>query len=249
MTPTGLGHLFSPAGETVDPGSSPSLGAFSSPFITKNRATIRAARIFVGDPYGTRTRVIGMRIQRPRPLDEGAVPKQLRSIKHSHFTKCLFQSIIILREHSRVLMFKLSPTIKVAGSFIIVASLFTISYFSFSNYQPKVLKEIREVKGYSTVKNDIFELPTPRYATSLAFDQTLNSKKYTFQTDRSPSEVFNFYKVILADDNWKVKKEGSTNDFFTAEYRKEDQTITVWAAYNKDTKLTFASVEILKLRD
>ena len=34
----------------------------------------------VGDPYGTRTRVYGVRGRRPRPLDEGAVLEARRTI-------------------------------------------------------------------------------------------------------------------------------------------------------------------------
>ena len=38
-----------------------------------SRKTLKALLLHHGDPYGTRTRVAGVRGQRPRPLDEGAM--------------------------------------------------------------------------------------------------------------------------------------------------------------------------------
>lgn len=45
---------------------------------TKRKREIKPNRLIslyfsLGDPYGTRTRVTGVRGQRPRPLDEGAM--------------------------------------------------------------------------------------------------------------------------------------------------------------------------------
>ncbi|MBN1462417.1 MAG: hypothetical protein JW922_01910 [Paludibacteraceae bacterium] len=138
-------------------------------------------------------------------------------------------------------------SIKATAAFTLVLALFIFSYFSFATYQPKKIVEVREVKGYKTKNESVFDLPTPRYAKGLAYDQTVSSKKYTFQTDKSPQEIQDFYKNILLDDGWRLKKEGSTDTFFTAEYRKDDYTVTIWAHYDTDTKMTFASVEMLVL--
>jgi hypothetical protein len=141
-----------------------------------------------------------------------------------------------------------SKTLFIAAS-ALISVLFAASYFSFSQYKPKALQEVREVRGYKTQETNILDIPTPRYAEGLAYDQTLNSKKYTFRTDRSPEEIQKFYSNILDKDNWRLKKEGSTDDFYTTEYRKDNFTVLVWAAYDEDVKLTFASVEILKFED
>lgn len=146
-------------------------------------------------------------------------------------------------------MLNLSPTKKLFLSLFLVSALFIGSYVGFSNYQPKSLTEVREVKGYAAKRTDAFDLPTPRYAKGLAHDQTLNSKKFTFQTGKSPAEVHDFYKNILGSDGWRVKKDGNTEGFYTAEYRKDEYSVTVWAAYDTDTKLTFASIEILMLEN
>jgi len=144
---------------------------------------------------------------------------------------------------------KIDHKVRFTAALTLIISLFTATYFSFSNYQPKVLKEVREVKGYTTKSTDVFDLPTPRYAKGLGFDQTLNSKKFTFQTDRSPNQIHDFYNNVLMEDNWRLKKEGSTENFYTAEYRKDDYSVSIWAAFDEDTKLTFASVEIVELED
>jgi hypothetical protein len=149
-------------------------------------------------------------------------------------------------EHSKT---KLTPGVRALASISSVIALFVASYFSFSSYQPKALTEVREVKGYATKNTSVFDLPVPRYAKALANDRTLNSKKFTFETDKTPKEVYDFYKVILLEDDWKIKKEGNTDDFYTAEFKKDDYSVTVWASYDSDVKLTFASVEILDLEE
>jgi hypothetical protein len=137
--------------------------------------------------------------------------------------------------------------LKMVISLSLVSAFFIGSYVWFTVYNPKKIIEIREVKGYKTQKEDVFDLPTPRYAKGLAFDQTINSKKYTFQTDKTPQEIQEFYKNILLEDNWRLKKEGATDTFFTSEYRKDDYSVTIWAHYDTDTKLTFSSIEIVIL--
>lgn len=133
-----------------------------------------------------------------------------------------------------------------ASTFIYV--LFVGSYWFFASYKPRALSEIREVRGYQAQQEtDVFDLPYPRYATGLASDQTLNTKKFTFKTDKSPQEVQNFYSNILLGDEWKLKKEGSTDNFYTAEYRKGDLSIMVWSFFDEDALMTFASVEIMRL--
>ena len=137
--------------------------------------------------------------------------------------------------------------IKVITGSVIIYVLFVGSYWFFSSYRPKALSEVREVRGYKAQQEtDVFDLPYPRYAKGLASDQTLNSKKFTFQTDKSPQEVQSFYSNILLEDDWELKKEGSTDSFFTTEYKKDNLVVTVWSYYDSDVKMTFASVEIMR---
>ena len=143
---------------------------------------------------------------------------------------------------------KLKVKAIVGSTFIYM--LFVGSYWFFASYKPKALSEIREVRGYQVQQEaDVFDLPYPRYATGLATDQTLNTKKFTFQTDKSPQEVQSFYSNILFADDWKLKKEGNTDNFFTTEYKKNNLSVTVWSYYDKDALLTFASVEIMQFEE
>jgi len=137
--------------------------------------------------------------------------------------------------------------IKVAIGSVFISILFVGSYWLFASYRPKALSEIREVRGYHTQSEvDIFDLPYPRYAKGVASDQTLNTKKFTFETDKSPQEIQTFYKNILLEDDWKMKKEGNIDYFYTSEYKKDNLSVIVWSFYDSDAKLTFASVEIMK---
>ncbi|OGC46263.1 hypothetical protein A2V49_04645 [candidate division WWE3 bacterium RBG_19FT_COMBO_34_6] len=130
-----------------------------------------------------------------------------------------------------------------------VISLFVASYISFVGYQPKALGELREVKGFKTENADSLEMPYPRYATGIAQDKSINSNKYTFQTDKSPAEIQQFYNNILSDEGWRIKREGSSDSFTTVEYRKDNILVKVWAYYDQDAKFTFASVEAIRLVD
>jgi len=146
------------------------------------------------------------------------------------------------------LMFSEKQKVKAIAASALIYVMFIGSYWFFSSYKPKALSEVREVRGYQTQKEtDVFDLPYPRYAQGLASDQTLNTKKFTFQTDKSPQEIQNFYSNILLGDDWKLKKEGSTDNFFTTEYRKDDLSVTVWSYFDEDALMTFASIEVLRL--
>lgn len=136
----------------------------------------------------------------------------------------------------------------IGSAFIYI--LFVGTYWLFSSYRPKALSELREVRGYQTTKQeaDVFDLPYPRYAKGLASDETLNSKKFTFETDKSPQDIQSFYKNILLEDDWELEKEGNIDFFYTSEYEKSDKTVTVWSYYDQDAKLTFASVEIMRFK-
>jgi len=137
----------------------------------------------------------------------------------------------------------------IAGSALIYV-LFVGSYWFFASYKPKALSEVREVRGYQVQQEtDAFDLPYPRYAKGLASDQTLNTKKFTFETDKSPQEIQSFYSNILLGDDWKLKKEGSTGNFFTTEYKKGDLSVTIWSYYDSDALMTFASVEIMQFEE
>ncbi len=141
----------------------------------------------------------------------------------------------------------LNSTIKIVLGTSLITILFAGSYWLFASYRPKALSEIREVRGYKTQQEtDVFDLPYPRYAKSLAADQTLNSKKFTFETDKSPQDIQTFYKNILLGDDWELKKEGNIDYFYTSEYKKDNLSVMVWSYYEADTKLTFASVEIMR---
>lgn len=130
---------------------------------------------------------------------------------------------------------------------VIVSTLFLASYLVFANYKPKALSEVREVKGYRSVSENVYDLPFPDFASSIGDAKGTNSKQITFQTDKSPSAVKQFYDNVLLADDWRIKKEGYINEFIATDYRKEEYVVSLLASYNAETKLTFASVEISKV--
>lgn len=143
-------------------------------------------------------------------------------------------------------MIKLNKKNKLITTSIVSLALFISSYWIFTQYKPMRLQELKEVKGYKTNETKFYDLPYPPYAQSVAIDETLLSKKYTFESQKLPIEIQTFYRNILIEDKWELKQENLIEEFYTAEYRKEKNKISVWSYYDIELEKTFASVEISK---
>ena len=125
----------------------------------------------------------------------------------------------------------------------LVIVLGTLFYLNFQNYQPKILKQIEEVKGLKTSRE--VEIPQPQGSEQIAVNQTSETKQVTFRTTKTPMEVQDFYKNIFRDKTgWKVEIEAQRNSFLITKYKNGDQLVTVLSSKEDGEETTIASVEI-----
>lgn len=125
----------------------------------------------------------------------------------------------------------------------LVITLGTLFYLNFQNYQPKILKQIEEVKGLKTSRE--VEIPQPQGSEQIAVNQTSETKQVTFRTTKTPMEVQDFYKNIFRDKTgWKVEIEAQRNSFLITKYKNGDQLVTVLSSKEDGEETTIASVEI-----
>lgn len=122
-------------------------------------------------------------------------------------------------------------------------ALFSLSYFNFQKYQPKILKKVEEVKGLSSINTA--DVPYPTDAVKIGFYQTPKSKQTTFSTSKTVPEVIAFYRNIYGDKIWKLISEKISNSTSTISYQKEKEVITIVATYDEDNKNTVVSIETL----
>ncbi len=136
--------------------------------------------------------------------------------------------------HSRYTLFSLAAV-----------ALFIGSYYYFLTYQPKVLVELREVKGMSTnsERELIPNLAYPLDTKQLSITKGSNSQQITFQSSKSPQEVQEFYSNIFLADNWRVKSQGAVDNFSTSYYKKDNTHIYIKTTLGEDG-LTITSIDV-----
>lgn len=133
-----------------------------------------------------------------------------------------------------------------AKLYIIFSILFITSlgvYLNFQNYQPKILRQLQEVKGMSTQREYI---PYPRDSVKIGSSKSNESNQLTFETKKTPKELQEFYKNIYLDKGWKIESEGINENFYVLEFKKDSSLITILSSKEKEDDYTVASVEITK---
>jgi len=127
---------------------------------------------------------------------------------------------------------------------VLLILLFSFSYTVFSNYQPKVLKKVTEVKGLSNINTDDF--PYPQDAVKIGANQTSISKQTTFSTRETLSNVVDFYKNTYLKDEWKIINSSAADNTETVSFKKSDQIINVMATKENEST-TIVSIEMTEI--
>jgi hypothetical protein len=122
-------------------------------------------------------------------------------------------------------------------------ALLAFSYYNFVSFQPKVLKQVTEVKGARATAEDT--LPYPTDADKIGINQTGNLKLTTFQTAKTPEEVQVFYKNVFIEYGWDLDIEGKNDSVLMAKYRKDKKIATIVTSKQSEEKATIASIEIV----
>lgn len=135
-------------------------------------------------------------------------------------------------------MSKLSKQVYLSTLFL--TGLFVFSYYTFTTYKPKSLRQIAEVKSAAT--SDLSSLPYPKDSEKIGTDRTSSSEITTIRTSTSPQEVQDFYKTIFVSRGWEIESIGDFEDHKIYKYKNPDNTVTIQTFEEQDT--TIVSIEM-----
>ena len=131
----------------------------------------------------------------------------------------------------------------VIGLSLLCATLL-ITYVGFSSYKPKILAEIREVKGARTSN---ISIPFPKNTKILADDvRSQRLRQITLSSTLTSIEINNFYSNVLLSKGYKVEKEGTEGIFYATKYRKNLEVIIVSTSKQKlsENEQVIVNIEI-----
>jgi hypothetical protein len=108
----------------------------------------------------------------------------------------------------------------------IVLGLILFTYFNFTFYRPKVLKQISEVKGYKT-QDTLLNVPYMTGTKEIGLSSTKGGRQITLEVNKTPETVRSFYKNVFLDKGW-VMTTSSKNDNSTVDsYKLDDYSAAV----------------------
>ena len=128
-----------------------------------------------------------------------------------------------------------------SAAFVVTA----ISYYNFQSFKPKILRELREVKG---IKSDqsLLQIPEMQDARELGLSETAKGRQVTLEVNRTPEDVRNFYKNVLTDRGWTVEYLSDSGDFLVDKYKNGEFTATVTISKEHKPHITVVGVNIRK---
>jgi len=124
----------------------------------------------------------------------------------------------------------------------ILAFITSAIVLSFQKYQPKVLKQLQEVRGIRT--DQYTNIPCPIDCQKISVSSTGTNSQLTFKTKKTPQEVQKFYKNIYGD-NYRIESQSEKEGVLVVKYKNNDEIITILSTQSGG-EMTVGSVEILK---
>ncbi len=118
--------------------------------------------------------------------------------------------------------------------------IFSLTYFYFSKYSPKVLKKVTEVKGLSSIYTD--DVPYPSDAVKIGTNQTPTTRQTTFRTSNNIQDVSEFYKKSYQEKRWRSVNEKISDGTTVLSFQKENETISI-VITTEDENNTVVSIE------
>lgn len=121
--------------------------------------------------------------------------------------------------------------------------LLVVTYFSFSAYTPKSLRELKEVKGTSTSRRYLSVYPTDAF--ELGTFETEFGSQTTFSTSKSPEQVQTFYQNVFVSKGWENTKTTYEGEFLVASYKDNVQSIKVSSYKPEDSIYTIVNIDTI----
>ena len=125
---------------------------------------------------------------------------------------------------------------------LLALSLTSLSYLYFSNYRPKVLQQLQEVKGAATDDAN-FTFVYPDGSKELGYNRNGSSMQLTYETTRTTDAIQLFYRNIFEVKGWRRKSTTVSNDIAVSSYKSNNQTFVVTTSPTEDSKKTLVSLE------
>lgn len=119
--------------------------------------------------------------------------------------------------------------------FFVVTTASIGSYIMFSEYKPKALVQVQEVRGAKSDKSNSLDLPYPEKSLNISITQTDGAEQISFKTTKTKDDVKQYYKNVLNTLGWKLDAESNYDDYTTAKFQKGDQKVSVMAFEENDS--------------
>ena len=127
-------------------------------------------------------------------------------------------------------------------SSILLIALTSFSYIYFTQYQPKVLRKIEEVKGIKKVS--AIELLYPDNAEKISYNQTSERTQVVYRVSKSQEYIQTFYKNLFLDMGLNEESIRKTDISMVYKFKTEGKVVTVIT--QEEDGSTLVSVEIAK---
>lgn len=119
------------------------------------------------------------------------------------------------------------------------------SFAIFSQYKPKTLKQVQEVKGLQNDNSTDFALPEG--ATKIGSNRSTESTQTTFHTSKKKDNVQEFYKNIYSTNNWKLESQNVNENYIVTKYEKDNKLFVVSTFDTQDDNETLVNLELKDL--
>lgn len=130
---------------------------------------------------------------------------------------------------------------------VLIIGSFSVSYYYFSQYKPKILSKIEEVSVKGIKSDNGSTIPYPFDAIKLGSSKTNNADQITFKTTKNIQEIHSFYKnVFLEDREWQLDTEQVSETNLSTTYSKKDSITRVTATRLEEDTETTVTVDIIK---
>ena len=174
-----------------------------------------------------------MRTWCPSPLDDGA--------------KWIFHDIITKKKPNLAIIILMSMKIKLsmlASTLLFLVAFY--SYGSFSNFRPKSLIPVKEVKGVK-VEDTRTKLPYPSNYEIIGNSTKEGRKQITFKTNLSAKEIQSFYRNVMISKDWEIHSTGSAEIFTTTTYRSDKKEVSVTTSAQQNINQEELEITIVSL--
>ncbi|NMB70370.1 hypothetical protein GYA27_04180 [candidate division WWE3 bacterium] len=131
-------------------------------------------------------------------------------------------------------------------AFTILIAAGVYGYVVFSNYKPKDLVQLAEVRGDKSDKSNSLDLPYPEKAERISITKTSGSEQVTFKTEKNKEEVQEYYKNVMATLNWKLESEAIYDYSTVSRFYKDESRVNVMAFDEESSTGSLVGIEISK---